>query len=219
MKRGTIRALVASLAVVVAVSCGVVLGGCSSANPEQAIRDDLTATLDEVKNVDDATIEELMGSVDTSQLEPYGIDGTEFARSLLDGFDYSIGDITVDGDTATAQVSITCKSAMDLYDELENMMTELSEDPDNPEPALRRGGLQRPARRAFDGGHGLARAVHQGPRAHLHQRRRHLDHGQQLRRRARADIRHRVGRAPSVARGGYPSTSPAMRAVSVASRA
>ena len=130
MKRGTIRALVASLAVVVAVSCGVVLGGCSSANPEQAIRDDLTATLDEVKNVDDATIEELMGSVDTSQLEPYGIDGTEFARSLLDGFDYSIGDITVDGDTATAQVSITCKSAMDLYDELENMMTELSEDPD-----------------------------------------------------------------------------------------
>lgn len=130
MKRGTIRALVASLAVVVAVSCGVVLGGCSSANPEQAIRDDLTATLDEVKNVDDATIEELMGSVDTSQLESYGIDGTEFARSLLDGFDYSIGDITVDGDTATAQVSITCKSAMDLYDELENMMTELSEDPD-----------------------------------------------------------------------------------------
>lgn len=130
MKKRTLRMLACSLATVLAVACGVVLGGCSGASAEDAIRQDLTSTLDEVKNLDDDTISELMGSMDTSQLETYGIDGTELVRSLVDGFDYNINSITVDGDTATASVSITCKSAADLYGELEGVMDELSSDPD-----------------------------------------------------------------------------------------
>lgn len=130
MKRRTLRALVCSLAAVLVVACGLVLGGCSGTSAEDAIRQDLTSMLDEAKNLDDATIQELMDSMDTAQLEAYGIDGTELIRSLLDGFDYSINSITVDGDTAVASVSVTCKSATDLYNELGSVTDSLSSDPD-----------------------------------------------------------------------------------------
>ena len=45
-------------------------------------------------------------------LEQLGIDPKEYAKSYLEGFDYKIGDVTVDEDkgTATAEVTITCKS-------------------------------------------------------------------------------------------------------------
>ena len=42
----------------------------------------------------------------------WAIDPKEYAKSYLEGFDYKIGDVTVDEDkgTATADVTITCKS-------------------------------------------------------------------------------------------------------------
>lgn len=130
MKRRTLRALACSLVAALVVACGLALGGCSGTSAEDAIRQDLTSTLDEAKNLDDETIQELMDSLDTAQLETYGIDGTELVRSLLDGFDYTINSITVDGDTAAASVSITCKSATDLYNELGSVIDELSSDAD-----------------------------------------------------------------------------------------
>ena len=44
--------------------------------------------------------------------EQLGIDPKEYAKSYLEGFDYKIGDVTVDEDkgTATAEVTFTCKS-------------------------------------------------------------------------------------------------------------
>ena len=44
--------------------------------------------------------------------EPVRRDPKEYAKSYLEGFDYKIGDVTVDEDkgTATAEVTITCKS-------------------------------------------------------------------------------------------------------------
>jgi hypothetical protein len=39
-----------------------------------------------------------------------GIDGKEFIDAWLDGFDYTIGDVAVEGDTATVKVNLTSKN-------------------------------------------------------------------------------------------------------------
>ena len=69
------------------VACVVLLSGCGGPSVEELITNDLT-------------------------FEQLGIDPKEYAKSYLEGFDYKIGDVTVDEDkgTATAEVTITCKS-------------------------------------------------------------------------------------------------------------
>lgn len=134
MKKGTpmkksalaaVRALVATIA----LGCVALLGACSGVNPEQLIIADLTTNLDLVKNADDETIDAIMSGIDATALEAYGVDGAEFAAALIDGFDYTIDEIDVEGDTATATLTITCKSATTLYGDLERLTTELLSDP------------------------------------------------------------------------------------------
>ena len=94
------------------LSIGMVgLAGCSGgASDEEAIRASLASELDSIKNIDDAFVNEFSESIDMSQLSVYGIDGVEFMKSYLSGFDYAIDSINVDGDSATAQITLTCKS-------------------------------------------------------------------------------------------------------------
>lgn len=122
---GTVRALVAT----VALACATLLGACSGVNPEELIRADLTTNLDLIKNADEETVSELMQDIDVEELEAYGIDGTELAISLLEGFDYSIDSITVEDDVAVAELSVTCKSATALYGEVESLTIDLLSDP------------------------------------------------------------------------------------------
>ena len=135
MKSHTLRALTCSLVAVVALVAGLALGACSGPSPEELIREDLAANLDRVKELDDATIEELVGSMGTIGLEDYGIEASDVVTSLLDGFDYTIDDITVDdeGASAVASVTVTCKSSTDFNAQIEqaaaDLMTELMEDP------------------------------------------------------------------------------------------
>ena len=101
----------------VLVACVVVLSGCGGPSVEELITEDLTTQFDEVKNGGDdflAGLEEASGG-EVEQLGlagVLGIDPKEYAKSYLEGFDYKIGDVTVDEDkgTATADVTITCKS-------------------------------------------------------------------------------------------------------------
>ena len=91
--------------------CVFALAGCGGPSVESLITDDLTQQFDEIKNGGDdflAGLEKASGD-DFKQL---GIDTKKYAKSYLDGFDYKIGDVTVDEDkgTATAEVTITCKS-------------------------------------------------------------------------------------------------------------
>lgn len=131
MRKGILRGLACSLSVVLALGCALVLGACSSGpSAEELIREDITTSLDQIKNMDDATMSELMETLDTSALEPYGVDGTELVKSLLGGFDYSIDSVSVDGDTATASVSVTCKSATTFSTDLQAALQELLDDPD-----------------------------------------------------------------------------------------
>lgn len=53
-----------------------------------------------------------------------GISAEEFSDAYLDGFGYEIGDITVDGDTATAEVTVTVKSFNDIMTTFQTDFTE-----------------------------------------------------------------------------------------------
>ncbi len=123
-----LKVLTCSITAVLALSVGLVLGACSGPSPEEAIREDLTANLDRVKELDDATVAELVGSMGTLGLETYGIEASDVVRSLLDGFDYTIDDITVDdeGTSAVASVSVTCKSASDFTERINQAATDLA---------------------------------------------------------------------------------------------
>lgn len=65
-----------------------------------------------------------------SQLSVYGIDGVEFMKSYLSGFDYTIDSINVDGDSATAQITLTCKSYTGYLQALQTAVDEVTADPD-----------------------------------------------------------------------------------------
>lgn len=102
-------------AAVAAVLLALVLGlmGCSRGpTDEEVIRQGVTEELEAVKAGDDeliASVEEGAGE----DLKTLGLDAHEFMSAYLDGFDYSVGDVKVDGDSATVHLSITCRSMGD----------------------------------------------------------------------------------------------------------
>ena len=107
------------------VACVVVLSGCGGPSVEELITEDLTTQFDEVKNGGDdflAGLEEASGD----EFEQLGIDLKEYAKTYLEGFDYEIGDVTVDEDkgVATAEVSITCKSMNKIVEDFSSQYQE-----------------------------------------------------------------------------------------------
>ncbi|WP_273382473.1 DUF5105 domain-containing protein [Enorma phocaeensis] len=102
----------------VALVFSLFLAGCGGTDPEQLIREDLEARLGEVDELDEAMATGLEESVG-DDLDSFGITAEEFSTAYLDGFGYEIGDITVDGDTATAEVTITVKSYNDIMSALQ----------------------------------------------------------------------------------------------------
>lgn len=125
---GAISALVAAL---VLCLCLAPLSGCSNQQDDaEIIRQSLTTELDSIKNLDDAFVNEFSESINMSQLSMYGIDGVEFMRSYLTGFDYTIDSINVDGDTATANITLTCKSYTGYQQALKDAVDKITENPD-----------------------------------------------------------------------------------------
>ena len=122
----------------VLVACVVVLSGCGGPSIEELITEDLTTQFDEVKNGGDdflSGLEEASGD----EFEQLGIDPKEYAKTYLEGFDYEIGDVTVDEDkgvatadvtvdedkgVATAEVSITCKSMNKIVEDFSTQYQE-----------------------------------------------------------------------------------------------
>lgn len=107
MKKKPLLALM--LAVVVA--CLISLFGCGDPTVEQLINEDLINQLDEIKNNDESFLDGLDKAAG-KEFKRVGINTEEYAKSYLEGFDYKIGDIVVDEDkgTATAEVTVSCKS-------------------------------------------------------------------------------------------------------------
>ena len=106
------------------------VAGCSSNNDEQVIRDGIAKELDVFKNPTQEALQPYMDQLDSTQmqqLEAYGIDLVEFLQHALGKFDYEIGDITVDGDKATAALTVT---NIDVATITNDTMSKLQSDPE-----------------------------------------------------------------------------------------
>ena len=102
--------------------------GCGPSS-EEVIRNAITQEMDSYKNMDDSAMSEIATMAENEGISELGIDDQEFAAAVLDGFDYNIDDITVDGDTATATVTIVSKSYSDFEERITNIINELTDDP------------------------------------------------------------------------------------------
>ena len=124
------RRLVALVFAAVLALGAFAMAGCSSTNDEQVIRDGITKELDIFKNPTQEALQPYIDQMDSStmqQLEAYGIDLVEFFQHALSKFDYEIGDITIDGDKATAAITVT---NIDVAAITNDTMTELQNDPE-----------------------------------------------------------------------------------------
>lgn len=127
------RSLVCVAASAMLAFCLFSLSGCDAANEvlegsqspsgtelqgndgalKQQIEEGLSSEIEAVLN-DESRLSDAIMNTTLSDLANYGIDGVEFVGDYLGNLDYNIGDITVDGDTATVAVTLNCKSVADL---------------------------------------------------------------------------------------------------------
>lgn len=127
----TQKILAGAAALLLALSVMVALPGCGGGqSDEDVIRASLSQELDSIKNIDDSFVNEFSESINMSQLSVYGIDGVEFMKAYLDGFDYTIDSIEVNGDTAQAQITLTCKSYTAYAQALQDAVNEITSDPE-----------------------------------------------------------------------------------------
>lgn len=115
-------------AFVVAVVCVLALGagaGCSAQSEDAAVEAALVAELEVIKGLDEAFVEAAAQML-APDLDAYGLDAKEFVGAYLEGFDYEISDIFVEGDSATATVTMTCKSIAVYLAELQGVSNEAS---------------------------------------------------------------------------------------------
>lgn len=113
------RMIVASLGSLLLIFGMSALVGCGPSSKD-LVEQGVTTELDSIKSLDTELLTQLSAVADVDGLASYGIDATEFLSSYLSGFDYQLGDIVVDGNTAKATVSLTCKS----YESLAASLTE-----------------------------------------------------------------------------------------------
>jgi hypothetical protein len=100
----------ALIAIVCALALTLGLTACGSAQSEEdAVKKAVASELDQFKNVSEEAYN-AFESAGGEQIEAMGIDGKEFIDAWLDGFDYTIGDVAVEGDTATVKVNLTSKN-------------------------------------------------------------------------------------------------------------
>lgn len=126
---GALRAITAIVSCVLALGLVVGLNGCGK-NDEELIRASVSEVMDLFKN---PTKENLQGfinedEIDLSTLEEYDIDIYEFLGHSFKHFDYTINDVTVDGDTASANLTLT---NTDLGAVVEETTTEITENIDD----------------------------------------------------------------------------------------
>lgn len=112
------------------LGCSLVLAGCGGASPEELIRKDVTTFFDTLAHQEGEYYDEFAESFSASAgMDEIGIDDEEFLNAYLDGFAYTIDDVTVDGDTATVDVTLNCKKLENTLAIVETKATELYSDP------------------------------------------------------------------------------------------
>ena len=115
----------ACLAAAVLAIGGAALAGCGP-DSEELVRQAVTEDLDLVKAHDAALLEKMAAEADVEGLAVYGVDPAAFLSAYLDGFDYRVDEVAVDGETARASVVLTCKSFDAFGAALDQAVTSLS---------------------------------------------------------------------------------------------
>lgn len=105
------------------------LTACGASN-EELLEQAITEEFDKYKNMDDEVLSSITELAENQQMSEYGIDTTEYATLVLDGFEYNIDSITVDGKNATVEMSIASKSASALYEGLQAALDDLKNNSD-----------------------------------------------------------------------------------------
>jgi hypothetical protein len=95
-------------------------------NSEKVIREALVTEMDSFKAADAAALGEVTSQM--SDLKTLGIDPDDFLKVWLEDFDYSIGAIKVDGDKATAEITITVKQLGPVLTTFQTELTKLAAD-------------------------------------------------------------------------------------------
>lgn len=119
MRRTRLAAVMAAF-----VALALALVACSSGpTDEEVIRQGIDEEFAAVKAGDD----ELLSAVEQAAGEDFGtlgLDTREFMAAWLEGFDYKLGDIKVDGSDATVHATITCRSMGDIANAFQDKFME-----------------------------------------------------------------------------------------------
>ena len=133
MKKGFIAALMSAVLV---FSLGVMAGCSTPQDQEELIRTSLASELDQLKSADEDVMAELVSSIEAgvgasnlAQLESMGLSSQSIVESMLEGFDYTIDNVTVDGDDAVAKVTVKAKNFSEFMTDISDVVTELMDDP------------------------------------------------------------------------------------------
>lgn len=108
---------IALVALVAALAMSFTLVGCGGESDEELITKAIDKEMGIIVEPDDETIQMLADEATSgagSTFETMGIDSAELVKSWIDGFGYTIGEITVDGDKATAEMNITSKQLVPI---------------------------------------------------------------------------------------------------------
>ena len=82
------------------------LTGCGPSN-EERIEKAISQPLEAIKSKDEATLASLLSDDAKQQISDIGIDPATYISMFLDGFDYTLGPIDINKDTATRQPSMS----------------------------------------------------------------------------------------------------------------
>lgn len=89
MKKTRLFAALCLAAALGMAACGSPLAP-SGPDPEEIISQDIAAQFDPIKNLDQAAVNELaQDAASGADLSDFGIDGAEYIKAMLGGFDYS----------------------------------------------------------------------------------------------------------------------------------
>lgn len=119
-----------AMASVCALALGVVcvLPGCGP-SAEEHVRQAVTTQYDAYKNADDATLTEIVTTLENESLKELGIEGTEYATVIIDGFDYNIDKIEINKDQATVTMTFAGKSYTAFLNKISETRDALANDP------------------------------------------------------------------------------------------
>jgi hypothetical protein len=112
------------------MSCALMfaLVGCTS--DEKAIRDGLTEELNQFKDPNSDLWKEIINS-SGGNLDSMGLEAQALIAAWTEGFSFEVGEITIDGDSAQAKISITSKQLLPAVTSATRVLETLVSDPSN----------------------------------------------------------------------------------------